>query len=46
LAVLERMFAAVTKAPVSDIDRLGEAVSAGLRPGTSRRPRNMKSTAA
>jgi hypothetical protein len=46
LAEIEAMFAAIGGAPASDIDRLGEAVSAGLHAGSSRRARNPKTTAA
>lgn len=46
LAEIEAMFAAIGSAPASDIDRLGEAVSAGLPAGSSRRIRNSKKTAA
>ena len=46
LAEIEAMFAAIRGAPASDIDRLGEAVSAGLHAGSSRRARNSKKTVA
>ncbi len=46
LAEIEAMFAAIGGAPASDIDRLGEAVSAGLHAGSSRRARNAKKPAA
>jgi hypothetical protein len=45
LAEIERMFAAVGGTSVSDVDRLGEAVSAGLKTGSSPRSRAKKTAA-
>lgn len=45
-ARIEAMFAAIGEAPASKIGRLGEAVSAKLHTGPSRRARNSKKTAA
>jgi Protein of unknown function (DUF3141) len=46
LARIEAMFAAIREASASDIERLGEAVSAGLRTDPSRRGRSSKRPAA
>lgn len=46
LAKIEPMFAAVGGASVLDVDRLGKAVSASLKTGSSPRSRNAKKTAA
>jgi len=46
LAEIEPMFATVGGTSVLDVDRLGEAVSAGLQTGSSPRSRKAKKTAA
>ena len=46
LAEVQSMFAAVRGASVLDVERLGEAASAGLQTGSSPRSRNAKKTAA
>jgi hypothetical protein len=45
LAEIETMFAAVGGTSALDVDRLGEAVSAGLRTGSSPRSRAKKTAA-
>jgi hypothetical protein len=46
LAEIETMFAAVGKAPTSDVHRLGDAVAAGLHTGSASRTKNAKKTVA
>jgi hypothetical protein len=46
LAEIEAMFSSVEGLSAADIDRLGQAVSAGLHAGSPRRARNPKNTAA
>ena len=43
---VDAMFAAVGKTPILDVDRLGDAVSAGFQTGSAPRARNSKKTAA